>query len=284
MRSLPNTIALLTVSLPLLAYGGPSVETTGLDAITTLGIPVRLQAKFERIGVGPFQPDMARAKVRFSVLGKSFMDLTDPDGIAEATVCPVHSGVFPIQAKLLEHGSIPAATGTLYAVATSRAVAVVDIDGTLSNLPGWQVPFRAEKAETFQGAPALLKDLSKTHQIVYLTARDLSFAKPTRRFLARHGFPSGPVLFNTWGLVKKHERDQLRPSKHGEFKLKTIRRLQTRGLRVTLGIGNAETDAEAYEGAKIKSCILTDKQGSGKTFRFQTYEQLRKKLKADGVL
>jgi phosphatidate phosphatase APP1 len=138
--------------------------------------------------------------------------------------------------------------------------------------------------ETFPDAPTVLKALAATHQIVYLTARDDHFAQITRRFLARHAFPAGPVLYNTWGLIKAEERAQLAPSNHAAFKLAVIKRLKSRGLNVVVGIGNAETDAEAYEAAGLASYIHTEVEGEGKSFRFTTYKALRKKLVADGVL
>lgn len=280
VRSPLNTIAVLLLCHP----AALAIEATGLDAITIPGKPTRVSAKFERGGIGPFQPDMARARVSFSVMGKTLSDLTDPDGVAEATITPITTGVYPIRATLVKKPKAPAANATLYVIDPARPVAVVDIDGTLSDHPGWRVPFDADDAKTFPGAPRLITDLAKTHQIVYLTARDEHFASDTRTFLARHAFPPGPVLFNRWGLVNKDERDQLDPDNHGAFKLKRLKKLQTRGLNITLGIGNAETDAEAYEGAKIQSCILTKVPGKGRTFRFKTYAQLRKRLVKDGVL
>ena len=284
MRALANVSVVLGLSLPVVAAAAPNVEATGLDAIGLVGQPTRISAKFERKGLGPIQPDIARAKVRFSLLDRRFTDLTDPDGVAEATISPVTSGVFPFLAKLIDSPSATPARGTLYVVDRARPLAVVDVDGTISDLPSWRVVFRADRAKTYPGAPELLRDLAKTHQIVYLTARDDHFAAVTRAFLARHSFPPGPVLFNRWGLLAASERDQLMPSNHGAFKLKQLETLKARGLNVTLGIGNAETDATAYEAAGIKSCIRTSEPGEGATFRFTSYAQLRKKLVADGVL
>jgi len=165
-----------------------------------------------------------------------------------------------------------------------RPVAVVDIDGTLSDLPGILVHLKSDDAPTFAGAPELLRDLARTPQVVYLTARDDVLDAATRAFLARHDFPPGPVLFNDMGLWSAEERRQFDPENHGEFKLGVIQALQARGVPVTLGIGNAETDASAYEGAGIASAILTDAEGEGPSFRFRDYAELRRRLEEDGVL
>ncbi len=282
MRWLFNLIAVLLIIQPLNAHAGP-VEATGLDAITTPGQRVFVRAKFERKGLGLIQPDLTNRRVTFTLLQTSLSDLTDSDGIAQASVTPITTGVFPFQAKLKDSLTLPA-TGRLFVVARETPLAIVDIDGTISSGSAAALPFKQKPADTFDGAPQLLTDLSRSHQIVYLTARDDHYADATRRFLAHHGFPAGPVLYNTWGLVRKKARAQLAPGNHGAFKLRRINRLKSSGLWVSLGIGNAETDALAYEKALLKSYILTEARGEGPSFRFTSYRQLRKRLTLDGVL
>ena len=93
----------------------------------------------------------------------------------------------PFLAKLVDSPSASPARGTLYMVDAKKPVALVDIDGTISDLPSWRVVFRADRAKTYPGAPELIRDLAKTHQIVYLTARDDHFASVSRarRFIRR---------------------------------------------------------------------------------------------------
>jgi hypothetical protein len=282
MRSLLNLIAVLLIIQPTAAHAGP-VEATGLDAITTPGQRVTIRAKFERKGIGPIQPDITNRRVTFTVLQESHGDLTDSDGIAQATVTPITTGVFAFQAKLNKSRALPA-TGRLFVVSRDTPVAVVDIDGTISAGSAAALPFRQKPAETFEGAPRLLTDLARTHQIVYLTARDDHYASATRRFLAHHRFPAGPVLYNTWGLVRKKARSQLVPGNHGAFKLRRINRLKSSGLRIAMGIGNAETDALAYEKAQLNSYILTEAKSEGPSFRFTHYAQLRRRLTLDGLI
>lgn len=274
--------ALLAVLI--VAPGARAIEATGYDAVTTPGRAVSVGGKFERHGVWIFRPDITRARSTISVLGQRLSARTDGDGVAHATVTPSTVGVFPVEVTL-DGKSAPAARGRLWVLDPTRPVAVVDIDGTLSDMPDWLVPFAGHKAKTFPGAPDTLRALATSHQIVYLTARDDTFDGKSRAFLARHGFPDGPVIYDDLGLRTKAEREQLKASNHGRFKLGVLQGLRARGVRLALGLGNAETDAFAYESAGLPSYIRTTKTGTGPSFRFQDdATQLRPRLVADGFL
>jgi hypothetical protein len=277
---------LLCLTAP--AYCGPSVKVTVHDAITVPNQRVVLRAKFEGRGVGPLRGDLRQKPVRFRALRGTPTALTDSDGLAAASVSPVTTGRFPFTAELLGVDDRPTGHGTLFVIDPKRPVVVVDIDGTLSAMSGWKVPFRGSKAETFPGARALLSALARTHAIVYLSARDDSFLPLTRRFLALHEFPPGPVLMNDWGLGSKKEREQLMPGNHGAFKARVLTRLRRRGLKLTLGLGDADSDAEAYRAVKIPGFLHRPKEtphdlGRG-CYTFAGYPALERRLREAGVL
>lgn len=278
-------LALLTATPALMMPATASaIEATGLDAITTPGHPVEVRAKFERGGWAFWRPDVRDRAATVEVLGQRHRVRTDREGLARVVVQPTAPGVYPITARLERRSRPQVATSRLFVLDPARPVAVVDIDGTISDLPDWQVPFVGHRAPTFAGAPALMADLARRFQIVYLTARDDLFDEGTRAFLARHGFPDGPIVYNDLGLSTPEERGQLDPHAHGEFKLGQLQALRARGVAVTIGIGNAETDAFAYEQAGLPSYILTTKAGAGPSFRFTRYADLRPRLVADGWL
>lgn len=275
--------ALVLALAPTCRAGDADVHALGHDAVTTPGVPVLLRAKFERGGLGLIRPDLVREQVEFRVLGRASRDLTDRDGFAETTALPSRAGLTTFRAVLTTRREAPPAIGRLFVFPKDRPAAVVDIDGTLSTMSELRVPFSGAEADAYPHSPELLRDLARTHAIIYLTARDDAFADQTYPFLERHRFPPGPVLFNELGL-RGEAFDQLRPSKHGEFKLRTIRSLQGRGVHVVVGIGNAETDGFAYEQAGLKSYLRTEAEGEGPSFRFTDYRVLRERLVADGVL
>lgn len=279
-----TSFTMLALLMTMMPSAATAIEATGHDAITTPGRPVDVRVKFERTVLGYWRPDMRDARVTIDVLGARRQARTDLDGVAATRVVASAPGVYPISGRLDGRPSAPAATGRLWVLDPSRPVAVVDIDGTISDLPDWQVPFVGHKAKTFAGAPALMHDLARRYQLIYLTARDDAFDQKSRAFLRLHGFPDGPVIYNDLGLRTKEERDQLKSGNHGPFKLGQLNALRALGVAVALGIGNAETDAFAYERAGLPSYILTKLAGTGPSFRFTSYAQLRPRLVADGVL
>ncbi|MGE0707591.1 MAG: hypothetical protein AB7N76_10385 [Planctomycetota bacterium] len=264
------------------------VVALGYDAITTPGRRVELRAKFEGAGIGPLRRDLKRRAVRFRLLDQEATARTDGDGVAAAGFAVPTSGTFPFTAELLEARGRPTAHATLRVVDPARPVAVIDIDGTLSSMSGVKVLFRGDRAETYPGAAELVKDLARTHEVVYLSARDDAFMRDTRVFLARHGFPGGALLMNDWGLDTGEEREQLRPGKHGEFKLRVLEGLRARGLRLTLGIGDADTDAWCYAQAKLAGYIHRpkgDRDGlAAGSVVFRDYAELRVRLVEAGTL
>ncbi len=283
----PKPLSLWSILLaPVLLGTAPAradVVATGHDAVTTPGTPVPIRAKFERGLVGLVRPDLVREQVRLTVLGRSSLDLTDEDGFAEGSALPREAGVFPIEAHLVQRKEAPAARSHLFVFPRELPVAVVDIDGTLSDMGAVKVMFEGAEAPAYEHAREVLTLLAKTHAIVYLTARDDVLSADTRAFLRRHQFPVGPVLFNELGL-RGEALSQLAPGNHGKFKLRVIERLRERGLRVVVGIGNAETDGFAYEAAGLKSYLRTEEPGEGPSFRFTDYRVLERRLRADGVL
>lgn len=280
-----STFAALTLLPLILPSTGLAIEATGLDAITTPGQPVEVRAKFERSGFWLHRPDVKREPVTLSVLGRRLAARTDQDGVARATLTPASVGVFPISATLDRKAGAPAARqGRLWVIDPARPLAIIDIDLTISDLPEWQVPFVGHRAPAFADAPAVLRELSRRAQIVYLTAPDDTFDGKTRAFLRRHAFPDGPIIYDDLGLTTRGERTQLDDDNHGQYKLDVLRALQARGLRPSVGIGNTATDAFAYEGAGLRSYLLNPAAPSAGSTSFRTYADLRARLVADGVL
>jgi len=284
-----RSLAVALTLVPLL--GAPSLAsplegrlaTHGFDAITVPGQPAELRLKVERSGWRFWRPDVKDTPVRFTATGSTLSARTDRDGVAHASLPgSLAVGVYSYVAEP-EGRSDAAASSRVWVLDPARPLAVVDIDGTLSTLPSWLVPFRGHKAKAYADSPQLLNELARTHQIVYLTARDDNLDAKTRAFLALRGFPAGPVIFNDLGLTTKAERAQLNSKNHGVSKLQALRKLQALGLTVGLGIGNAATDAYAYENAGAPSYIRSDPQ-AGASIRFATYAELRLRLIADGIL
>lgn len=277
----PGLVALLALSSTL---ASADVFSVAHDAITTPGTRVRLATKFERTRYGGlWRPDLRGKSATYRFRGLSRTVRTDFDGMAiVGALAPNIPGVYSYEVEL---ASPRARTqGSMWVLDPRKPLVVVDIDGTISDLPEWRVPFQGGRAKAYADSPQLLRDLARTHHVVYLTARDDTFDRQTRAFLLRHSFPAGPVIYNDLGLWTSVERRQLKKAEHATFKLRKIQELQALGLNVALGIGNAETDAQAYEAAGVPSYIRTEVAGSGPSFRFSRYATLRARLRREGVL
>lgn len=283
-RSFILTASLLLLA-PAVAQAGlfdwfNRVKAHGYDAITTPNHAVDCQVKFERWFTAG--PDFNHRATQYTAPAAGASQ-TDGDGTSHLTVTAARTGVYPISAFLAGHQNSPG-TSRMFVFDPARPAVIFDIDGTLSDLPSWEVVFRGASAPTFPGAVQLARDLARDYDVIYLTARDEALDGSTRAFLARHGFPDGPVLFNDLGLFTAAERAQLSSSHHGEFKLRVIQGLQARGVNVRIGIGNAETDGYAYENAGLQSFLNTSATGTGSSFRFSDYAILRLELVARGLL
>lgn len=261
--------AALLLAATLLVAGTARAEdviAVGLDAVTTPGHPVLLRAKFTKSGL--LKKPLKDEVTTFDALGKSTWTRTSSEGFAQTSVDPQQAGTSEFRASFARDGAI-AATGRVFVLDSKKPVAVVDLDGTLSDMAEWRVPFQGERAAAFPGAADVLTDLARTHEIVYLTARDDKTDRITRGFLAKNHFPDGPIVYDT---------------EKGKKKLDEIQALKTRGVNVALGVGEDAQDQAAYEKAGIKSYLFTKKPGAGPSVRFGDYSALRRQLEKDGLL
>lgn len=147
------------------------------------------------------------------------------------------------------------AEAVLWVVKEGQAVTVFDIDGTLTPSDRENVKDYARrllhraKAEGPRLRPnAVLAALkaSKDSLPVFLTGRPPFLGRPTREWLATHGFPAGMVF------LMPESRDAWPSEGHvGQAKLERLKELQAKGLRIVRAYGNAMTDISAYEGAGV---------------------------------
>ncbi len=147
------------------------------------------------------------------------------------------------------------AEATLWVVKEGQAVTVFDIDGTLTPSDGENVKdyarrllhrAKAEGPKLRPNAVLAAMKASRDSLPVFLTGRPPFLARPTREWLAAHGFPAGMVF------LMPESRDAWPSEGHvGQAKLARLKELQAKGLRIMRAYGNATTDISAYEGAGV---------------------------------
>jgi hypothetical protein len=147
------------------------------------------------------------------------------------------------------------AEATLWVAREGQALTVFDIDGTLTpsdreNLKDYARRLlrraRAEGPRLRGNAVAAATRAAQDSLPVFLTGRPPFLGRPTRAWLATHGFPEGMVF------LMPESRDAWPTESHvGQAKLARLKELQAAGLRIRRVYGNATTDISAYEGAGV---------------------------------
>ncbi|HEY0253188.1 MAG TPA: hypothetical protein VGC41_16755, partial [Kofleriaceae bacterium] len=117
---------------------------------------------------------------------------------------------------------------------------ITDIDGMLTASENGVIRAVVMKTDLDDqpGAPAALRALAASHQPIYLTARSHAYIEMTRRWLAAHGYPRGPILT---------AESFTRPGRAYDYKRRTLELLVAAGITPLFAIGNRASDVRAYE-------------------------------------
>lgn len=182
-------------------------------------------------------------------------------------------------------------TGTrflAYVAPEGTALIASDVDGTLTSsenaflstiVLGQDADVRPGAAQAFQAAQ------KRGYQPIYVTARGQQYTEDTRGWLARKGFPRGPVRLSPSFLT-------LPGADTVDYKTQTLLDLEAAGFEVAAGNGNRATDIEAYRNAGITGDrtfiqssefadeVATEIQG-GHAIGFTSYDDLRTKYLAN---
>ena len=187
------------------------------------------------------------------------------DGSARLdAVAPSVPGLYSYWVRAREKPNLklrePAALLTLAVIAKEAQVLITDIDGTIcgTRLNRLQriLSDQAEEVEPLPEAAAVLTQAARKDAVIYLTARSTYLAHRTKRWLAAHRFPAGPVIMRDvgaqWTSLNFSEKD---------FKERVIRdEVRKRWPEIRWGIGNTEGDARAYAENGVRAVILGDVQ------------------------
>eukprot|EP00961_Rhodomonas_salina_P163093 2196889-Rhodomonas_salina.2 len=157
------------------------------------------------------------------------------------------------------------ASASLWLWSASDRIAVVDIDGTItkSDVRGLFANFFTGGADNHEGvADAISYVAGKGYRILYLTARPISMATETRKYLESVSkMPDGALITQQHGGIMR-----ALTSKHDEFKISALGQIQAlfqaetfasdfvcdpQGSVFAGGFGNAVTDILAYAHAGI---------------------------------
>jgi hypothetical protein len=128
---------------------------------------------------------------------------------------------------------------TIFHWSTNRTIIVFDIDDTIASTNFTQVFLGGSNQGTvpMDGASQTLMKLASHYNIVYMTARHRAIEGLTQGWLRDNHFPPGPLVMTS---------DRTQGLDAETFKANAIREARKRAPQMLIGVGNLETDANAY--------------------------------------
>ncbi len=169
---------------------------------------------------------------------------TDREGRFELALAGAHR--LPVGMRDL-YAHVPGDGGGVrflaYVAPRGTAVIVSDVDGTLTETEEaiLNTVLFGDDVGHQPHAPAALAAAAKGRPIIYVTARGDQYTEVTRRWLAIHGFPRGPLRLARSVVVPPGARQIA-------FKVNVFRTLR---IPIAAGIGNRASDITAYTSAGL---------------------------------
>jgi hypothetical protein len=212
---------------------------TSYDAITTPGESTELWVRHEVRVLGTMRFPVRGSRIKLTFSGETHLGTTQKGGFAPIRInAPREPGSWTVKV-----GEGDSASGLLFAISPEHSILVTDLDRTVSDATAWGFWLKSlGSIRPYAQAREVLQEVSKTHLIVYLTARSDLLLGKTRVWLRRNEFPPGPVFC----------RHRQSPGKDAEsFKTETLKDLKYRFPRIRFGIGDKEMDVRSYRANDI---------------------------------
>lgn len=220
------------------------------DVICPVGDKTKLVGKLEYRGVAVLNKGLEDRDLEFSLDGQPVgNDDTNDEGYARMERPFPVEGVYRLGVTYRDRdGRLHTASAGVFVWSRDRPVLVVDIDDTVAQTEKrYLLGLGEDRSPPLPGAAEVLGELAEHFNVAYLTARPRELAEETRRWLTDNGFPLGPVL--TWDI----DKDAFSATKYKKHRLDE---LTDRFKHVTIGVGNAEGDHEAYRKRKLLTILI----------------------------
>lgn len=219
----------------------------GHDVLTPPNRAVDLRAQMRG---GDFLQGRPGLAVRFYRDGELYkVAETDAEGVATVAFTPPAEGNFTFAAEIVPAGitgDVPRPASLLVACRRPQTpIAIIDLDKTVV-ASGFQDVLIGDP-KPMPGSQRVLAELARTHSIVYLTYRPDVFGRESKRWLAAHDYPVGPLLLRGGGSMF---------SSSGKYKAALLASLKRDFLRLEVGIGDKGSDARAYHDNGLKAILV----------------------------
>jgi hypothetical protein len=248
-------VAVVALAVRSAQSGEKKVFLTGYDVLAQPGDVVALQAKAEKASNFRFRPDLDDEVIEFYRDGKLIGSAkTDDDGKATVQYKVETAGRFTVEARLPEKSKYTAGPAPiLIDVCDAKTEFIVcDIDHTIADISATKFIITKNKdVPALPGSPEVLARVAKRYKIIYITARDDTFTRKTRHWMALNKFPAGPVFF--WDFLGKK-------LSHTKYKTRQIAAIKKRFPNLVTGMGDRVGDAKAYLANGLKAVIVGDER------------------------
>jgi len=219
----------------------------GFDTVTTPGESAALAVSLRG---GALMSGLSDYTVIYALDGRRLgAAKTDADGIAVIRHSFDAPGLYALTASLdsEELGSAEVPTCQIQAgvFRPDRRMIVVDLDKTLV-ADGFDVVLLGE-ARPMPDARAVMEELARNYQILYLTHRPEYLARRSRQWLTDNHMPPGPLLVSrTEEFLAGSEA----------FKTGTIEQLKKTFPSITAGVGDKISDILAYHANGLTAILI----------------------------
>jgi hypothetical protein len=217
------------------------------------GRPALFAAALERKYTLASSDDIEQALVDFYFDGQRIgRAITDDHGSASLSAA-VGSGRRPMTylARAYYKGKRVEASGRVFYWNPHKTVVAVDVDETISHTH-YSDLFLADldkHSRPLEGSAQALWQLTRDYELLYISARPRFLNEKTRRWLATHRFPPGPVANASKFEACFHQR---------RYKQEMLAKLRQRFPNILIGVGDKKVDDRVY-GANGMVSIIIDK-------------------------
>jgi hypothetical protein len=227
------------------------VLITPYDLLLPAGEPATLDVEVERRVITFIDPAVVGEEIEIEGVGRA---KTGADGIASFPLGTLPVGTHRFKVKMRRKP--PEALVSI--IERDRPVIVVDIDHTIADVSPQGFIFRkVQNVRPVLGSREALDEISKSMQILYLTARDHIFTRKTKLWLRAAEFPEAPVY-----LRKGTRFWSASPQEH---KIERLKEVKSRFSNVRWGVGDKPGDVAAYIAHGIRPILLAPSRPLGVT-------------------
>lgn len=220
-----------------------------LMAYDTLALPGEKVLVRTRLEQGTFLRDKSGYEIQYFYHDRPYVfATTNDDGYAAVPFQAAEPGDYPLTVKALADKPANVLHTGEALVACRRAdtpMVVLDLDKTL--VASGIATVLTGEPEPMAGSAAVVRRLAEKYTIIYLTHRPAFLGPKSKAWLAKNGYPRGPVLLSS-------TRQFFRGSE--QYKARTIKELRYRFTRLEMGFGDQPSDMRVYHDGGMRPFMI----------------------------